>query len=238
MAISAPHTLSTRHRVPWTGSPGRCYGQTQLHKHTLGALSAAQPHRCTRKSAFPSLYPLPQACAEERPNPVWKQCNSDVTSVRFMNHAGISHGTWDENQAFRVTAHIPRHKNHSHKPSKVFTNIKIGTYNSFQEGHIFKALHMYRLLLESVCVLLPFPHAFSHLHCIFTATHQRLSEGPSPQKHANLLDTCLPHTVLHCTPDSHRAALKVLFAPCYLLSAFQTALTNLVCISSVLLVHA
>lgn len=90
-AHTAPHMLGTRQQR----AAGTCVSQalphanTRLHKHTLRAhadphLSAAQPDRCTRKSAFPYLYPFPQTCAEERPNPVSKQCNSDVTSVQFM----------------------------------------------------------------------------------------------------------------------------------------------------------
>lgn len=135
---TAPHMLSTRQQR----ATGRCrsralfHANAQLHTRTLRAhanprLSAAQPNRCTRKSGFPYLYPLPQMCAEKRPNPVSKQCNSGVTSVQFMTpHWNKSWHVRSESGIQDNSIHsIKKHKKTQLKTLRTLQNIKTGMYN-------------------------------------------------------------------------------------------------------------
>lgn len=163
-ARTASHMLRTRHQRA-TGtcvSRALLYANTRLHKHALRAhadprLSAAQPNLCKRKSVFPYLYPLPKTCAEERPNPVSKQRNSDVTSVQFIKPR------WNKSGHMRSESGI---EDKSKKP-------QLQTLRSLHKHQNWHIQLISRICFESsayvpnaarVCVLSQLPHTFSHSH--------------------------------------------------------------------------
>lgn len=112
-----PVAVTCKHTTPQT-----------LRAHADPRLSASTALH-SEPSIFPCLYPLPQTCAEERPNLVSKQCNSDVTSVQFMKlHWNKSWHVRSQSSIQDNSTHSQAQK-HSYKPSVVFTNIKTGTYN-------------------------------------------------------------------------------------------------------------
>lgn len=167
---TASHMLSTRHQRA-TGtcvSRALLYANTRLHKHTLRAhadprLSAAQPNLCQRKSIFPYLYPLPQTCTEEHPNPVSKQRNSDVTSVQFIKPL------WNKSGHVRLESGIQDNSTHSQAQKTQLQTLE--SLHKHQNWHI--QLISQRIRFESsayvpnaarVCVLSQLPHTFSHSH--------------------------------------------------------------------------
>lgn len=158
----ASHMLRTRHQRA-TGtcvSRALLYANTRLHKHALRAhadprLSAAQPNLCKRKSVFPYLYPLPKTCAEERPNPVSKQRNSDVTSVQFIkprwNKSGhVRSESGIEDKSKKTTATNPQ------KSSQTSKLALISRIRFESSAYVPNAAR--------VCVLSQLPHMFSHTH--------------------------------------------------------------------------
>lgn len=150
--MRVPGTVTCKHTTPQTRTSCTC---------TDPRLSAAQPTRCTRKSVVRYLYPFPQTCAEERPNPVSKQCNSDITSVQFMKpHC---------NKSWHVRSDIQDNSTYSQAQKTSLQTLRnLHKHQNWCTQLISRRTHFqssaYVPTDARVCVLSQFPHTFSHSH--------------------------------------------------------------------------